>query len=274
METLQAALIASKILLSLGFLLYASWRDYKAREVSNRVWAYYAPIALALSLLELVFFDVSLLPYFGLSFGLTALFSIILFYSGAFGGADAKALMCIALALPFAPIPLYSPIANSAVSPLSQYLFPLSIFGNAVLFAAASGIYMLLRNLVWHKQQGKKMFDGALAEESISKKILVTITGYKFKVSKLKEKWHIYPLEDFDQAQGESAPKRKLLVVPKEEGREKIVERLSNAADNGAFDGYVWASPGLPMLIFVTAGLIVSLIFGDLVWLLVRFMLG
>ena len=37
---------------------------------------------------------------------------------------------------------------------------------------------------------------------------------------------------------------------------------------------YVWATPGLPMLIFVTLGLIVALLLGDLVWLLVRSILG
>ena len=68
--------------------------------------------------------------------------------------------------------------------------------------------------------------------------------------------------------------KRKLVIVPHDEGREKIVERLSKAAEEGKIDGYVWATPGLPMLIFVTLGLIVALVLGDFVWLLVRLVLG
>ena len=68
--------------------------------------------------------------------------------------------------------------------------------------------------------------------------------------------------------------KRKLVIVPRDEGREKIVERLSKAAEESKIDGYVWATPGLPMLIFVTLGLIVALVLGDFVWLLVRFVLG
>ena len=44
--------------------------------------------------------------------------------------------------------------------------------------------------------------------------------------------------------------------------------------DAGKIDAYVWATPGLPMLIFVTIGLIVALLFGDIVWLLVSFILG
>ena len=266
MQTLQAILIAAKIALSLGFLVYASWRDYKTREVSNRVWAYYAPIALALSLSELLLYDSAMLPFMGLSFGVTAFFAILLFYTGGFGGADSKALMCIALALPFAPQALLTPVFADGISPLAQYLYPLTIFSNSVLFAAASGIYMILRNVVWHKRAGKHMFEGSLAKESVGKKILVMITGYRVKVDVLKAKWHVYPMEDVEDVSGT----RKLVVVPKEEGRDQIVERLSNAIDAKAIDGYVWATPGLPMLIFVTLGLVVALFFGDIVWLLVQ----
>jgi len=270
---LQTAFIAAKVTLSLAVLLYASWSDYKTREVSNRVWAVYAPIALSLSLAELLLYEPSKLPFFGLSFGVTAVLAIILFYSGGFGGADSKALMCIALALPFSTETLFQPIFASGVSPLSQTFFPLTIFSNSVLFAAASGIYMLLRNLIQRAATGKKLFEGTLATESIGKKLLVLITGYKVSVAKLKEKWHVYPMEDVDD-NGGNLLKRKLVVVPKDEGRNEIVERLSNAVDTGKISNLVWATPGLPMLIFVTIGLIVALLFGDLVWLLVSFVLG
>ncbi len=270
---MQTILAAAKVTLSLTFLLYASWSDYKTREVSNRVWAFYAPIALFLSLVELLLSDLSKLPFFGLSFGVTAAFAIILFYTGGFGGADSKALMCVALALPFFPEALFTPIFASGVSPLAQNLFPLTIFSNAVLFAAASGIYILLRNLVWRIKTGKKIFEGTLRSESIGKKIVVMITGYKVSVAKLKEKWHVYPMEDVEE-DSENLLKRKLVVVPKDEGRKEIVERLSKAVDAGKIDAHVWATPGLPMLIFITIGFIVALLFGDIVWLLVGFILG
>lgn len=269
---MQTIIAAAKVTLSLAFLLYASWSDYKTREVTNLVWAFYAPLAIALSLTELLLYDPSKLPFFGLSFGVTAALAILLFYTGAFGGADSKAFMCIALALPFFPETLLTPIA-SEISPLAQNIFPLTLFSNAVLFAAASGIYMLLRNLAWRIKTGKPLFEGTLGTESIGKKIVVLITGYKVSVAKLKEKWHVYPLEDVEEA-GENPVARKLVVVPKDEGRDEIVERLSKAVDAGKIDAYVWATPGLPMLIFVTIGLIVALLIGDIVWLLVSFVLG
>ncbi len=263
---------AAQVVLSLVVLLYSSWSDYKTREVSNCVWVIYAPIALALSLSELLLFEPSLLPFYVLSFGVTAGLALLLFYTGAFGGADSKAFMCIALALPFAPIVFFTPLLQNAVSPISQLIFPITIFGNSVLFAAASGVYMILRNIVWHRKTKTKMFSGTLATESFGKKFLVLITGYKMNISKLKEKWHIFPLEDVDN-QSENF-KRSLVVVPRDEGREEIVGRLSKAVEEGKIDDNVWATPGLPMLIFVTLGLIVALFLGDIVWLLVRAVLG
>ena len=237
--------------------------------MSNRVWAIYAPIALALSLTQIGLYEPSQLPLFALSFGVTAGLSLLLFYAGGFGGADSKALMCIALSLPFTP-QLFSPLLG--VSPTSQFIFPITIFGNAVLFAAASGVYMILRNVFWHKKRGDKMFPGNLASESIGKKLIVLITGYKMNISNVKAKWHIFPMEDVDDRQVNI--KRTLVIVPREVGREKIVERLSNAVNNGKINCYVWATPGLPMLIFVTLGLITALFFGDVVWLIVQTILG
>ncbi len=270
---MQTAYIAANITLSLIVLLYASWSDHKTREVSNRVWAVYAPLALCLSLAELLIYEPSKLPFFGLSFGVTAAFALLLFYSGGFGGADSKALMCIALALPFSTEMLFTPLLNSGISPLSQNIFPLTIFSNSVLFAATSGLYMLLRNLGNCVATGKKLFEGTLATESIGKKLVVLVTGYKVPVAKLKEKWHVYPMEDVEN-DDENNLNRRLVVVPRDEGRDEIVGRLSNAIDSGKISDYVWATPGLPMLIFLTIGLIVALLFGDLVWILVSYVLG
>jgi preflagellin peptidase FlaK len=276
MQPFQTTILSAKVTLSLAFLIYSAWSDYKTREVTNRVWAIYAPTALILTLVEILLNQNELLTklsLFGLSFGVTAAFALLLFYSGGFGGADSKALMCIALALPFSTETLFQPIIPSGVSPLSRTIFPLTIFSNSVLFAAASGVYMLLRNLIQRATTGSKLFEGTLKNESVGKKILVTVTGYKVPLAKLKEKWHIYPMEDVND-NGENPPERKLVIMPKDEGRNEIVERLADAIDTGKISNRVWATPGLPMLIFVTIGLIVALLFGDLVWLLVNFLLG
>jgi len=263
--------MASSVAVSIAILLYASWKDYQSREVSNMVWAVWAPIALALTLPQLLLYNQDSLMLFGITVGVTVGIALLLFYVGSFGGADSKALMCIAVALPFAPLDLVQPLIMPA-SPTSEVIFPITIFGNAVLFAAASCIYMVLRNLVWHYKTKTKMFAGSLAGESWGKKFVVLITGYKMTVSHVKAKWHIFPMEDVDDRYVDLH--RKLVLVPKDEGRDEIVERLQNAADSGKISGYVWATPGLPMLIFVTLGLVVAVFGGDLVWLLVQSIVG
>jgi archaeal preflagellin peptidase FlaK len=266
---LQFFLFGSNIALSLIVLIYASWSDFKTREVSNRVWGIYAPIALLLSSSNYLIFMQAQLPYYALCIGITTGLAFLLFYLGMFGGADSKAFMCLALSLPFAPLALITPyFSGTAISPISVFVFPVTIFGNAVLFAATSGIYIVIRNLIWHKKNHLEFFPGTLASAGLSKKLIVFVTAYKMNISRVAEKWHIYPLEDIDDLN------RQLVVVPQDERRDQIVDRLSNAAKAGKIDNYVWATPGLPMLIFVTLGLITALTLGDFVWLLVRFVLG
>ncbi len=267
---MQEVFAAAQLTLTTVFLLYASWSDYKTREVTNKVWAIYAPIALALSITQYVFYDPANLWLFSLSVGVTVGFAFLLFYTGAFGGADSKALMCIAMALPFFPVALVTPLLSGGLSPLSQVLFPITILGNSVLIAALSALYLLLRNLVVRSRTGKPLFEGTLAQESIGKKLLVLLTGHKFALSELKAKWHIYPMEDIAPPETpETELQRTLVIIPKDEGRDEILTRLSTAVEEGKIDAKVWATPGLPMLIFVTVGLFVALLFGDIVWVLV-----
>ncbi len=255
-----------RVLLCLVFLIYASWSDFKTREVSNWVWAIFAPLAFILTSLQFFIFAPGLLQIYVLSFVVTSALSITIFYAGAFGGADAKALISLSLALPFYPADILQPYSR-VVSPLSQMLFTITVFSNAVLLAALSVLYILARNLLWKQKNKKNLFEG-FEKESKWRKILVLLCGYKVDIAELEKKEHLYPLEDFDENE------RKLLVVPKDEDREEIVERIQKAKREGRLQNGVWATPGLPMLIFVTIGLIVALVYGDIVWVFVRLALG
>jgi len=80
-------------------------------------------------------------------------------------------------------------------------------------------------------------------------------------------------MEDIEVDQ-DKGHKRKLIILPKDEGRNEIVERLNKATESGTIKDGVWATPGLPMLIFVTAGLLVALFVGDIVWICIHLVLG
>ena len=265
MTYLNQVLDGARIILCGSFLIYASWSDYKTREVSNKVWVIMGPLALALTMFQFLVYSpqpIQVIMSYGLSFAITSALAIGVFYAGGFGGADAKALMCIALALPFYPNHLLSQ-PPSFVSPL----FPMTIFTNSVLLGALSVFYALSRNLLWKIKTRNGLFEG-METESFGRKILSLISGYKVKVSKLK-KGHLFPLEDI-AVNAEGDKKRKLLVFPKYEEREEIVARVLANTKEESLDNGVWATPGLPLLIFITAGLIIALVYGDIVWFLLR----
>jgi len=254
-----------RVLLCLFFMAYASWSDWKKREVSNRVWAVLAPLAFLLTSVQYVLFDGDLLFYL-LSFAVTSGLAIILFYAGAFGGADAKALICLSLALPLYPTDFFSVFATSTSAVFVSPLFPLTVFSNSVLLAAFTVVYALIRNLLWKLKTGSKLFEG-FEKESFGRKMLALLTGYKINTAKLERYDYLYPLEDVGITEGSQADRR-LLVMPKDENREQIVERILDAARTGKIQNSVWATPGLPMLVFITIGLLIALVFGDIVWIL------
>jgi len=255
----------ARIVLSLTIMTYASWSDWKKREVSNRVWMVFAPLAFALTTVQYVFLHQELLPVYALSFAVTFGIATVLFYVGAFGGADAKALMCLALALPYYPIDLLSHV------PFFSPILPLTVFSNAVLLAALTVVYALLRNLFWGLRKGGKLFEG-FENESLWRKLIVLVTGYKVELATLEKNAHVFPIEDIT-AKETGVDERRLLLFPKDETQEAILARLRSAGQEGKIKDGVWVTPGLPLLIFITAGLVIALLFGDIVWLLLRFIL-
>ena len=255
-----------RVAISLLFLGYASWSDIKTREVSNKVWLLYAPLGLTLTLFEgLLYENYDYWLFAGISIALTFTLAVSLFYLGAFGGADAKAFMCLALAFPTYPKFPW----NTYITRL-HYLFPITIFTNSILLAALGIIYMLLRNFLWKLGKGRKLFEG-LEKEPFWKKILTVLCGYKISVKNIREESFYYPLEDIEEVDGQT--KRKLIIFPVDEERGEIWEKLSFAVESGKIDGYVWVSPGLPMLVFITAGFITAFLFGDVIWFIINLIL-
>ncbi len=256
-----------RVAISLIFLGYASWSDIKTREVSNKVWLLYAPLGLMLTLFEgLLYEDHNYWLSAGISIALTFTLAVSLFYLGAFGGADAKAFMCLALAFPTYIKNIFN---FQLVS--GHPIFPLTVFTNSMILAASSVIYMLLRNLLWKLKMRSKLFEG-LEKEPFWRKILAVLCGYKVSLEKLREKDFYFPLEDIKENDG--VLERFLVVFSKDEDRNEILERLSFAVENKRINPQIWASPGLPMLVFITAGFLVALFFGDIIWFLILLLLG
>jgi preflagellin peptidase FlaK len=252
------------LIVSLGVLVVASLSDLKTREVSNRFWIIYAPVAAVLFLMRIVFApDVAVILL--VSAGATIVVAFLLFQFGAMGGADSKALMCIALALPVAPVYL-SPLWQA---PFIFYPFPIAILVNSFLLSISMMFILLGKNLLSRSSAGKGLFQG-FEKESILRKAFVLLTSYKTSFNVLQSSAHLYPAEQVVVV--DSRPVRHLhLVSSVEEERDKLVAGLEGYKSQGLFSDGVWVTPGLPHLVFITASLPVTVVIGDLLmWLFFR----
>ena len=240
------------VIVSLGALVIASVSDLKTREVSNRIWMAYGPLALLLFITRLVFFP-SDTPALLVSASATIVVAFLLFQFGVMGGADSKALMCLGLALPFPP----GVVSSLWQAPFPLYPYPMAFLANSFLLSIASGVFILLRNLA------KGVNFQGFETESILRKVLVLFTSYKTSFNVLQSSTNLYPAEQVELV--ESRPARHFrLYSSAEEDREKLVSSLEPYKANGLFSNGVWVTPGLPHMVFLTASLAVVLLVGDL----------
>ncbi|MCX8176329.1 MAG: A24 family peptidase, partial [Candidatus Bathyarchaeota archaeon] len=156
-------------------LSYASWSDWKTREVGNHAWIILAPTGLTLTFLEVYLFgDIMLLYFLAASVVVVAGLSIPAFYLGFFGGADVKAFLCLALTFPW-PLKTFQPLLT-----LNQiFPFSFSIFTNSLILSLLLIPTVLLKNFLF-KIRGGSLFN-VFEEEKVYKKIFALFLGFKVK---------------------------------------------------------------------------------------------
>jgi len=130
--------------------------------------------------------------------------------------------------------------------------------------SASLAIWFGLRNAVAYPTEKSRMFEG-LEHESRWKKAMAMITGYRTELSKLESIFYLYPMEEMAQ-DSESVRRAFKLFVDAESDREMMVTKLKESLPELGYSGKVWVTPGLPMLFFILIGLIVSLVFGDVIF--------
>ncbi|MBS7614549.1 prepilin peptidase [Candidatus Bathyarchaeota archaeon] len=261
---MNEVLEASRVLLSLFFLVLSSWQDMKKREVSNKMWAVYGPAGLVLLIMQLFFDSDSVregdVVLWLASIGLTAAVALVLFYTGFFGGADSKAFICLAITLPVYP--------SFALRHVTMYVFffPLAVLVNSVLGASLLTIVIVCYNLS-QVLRNEKLFEG-LENEPFWSKAIVFATGFKVRAEKMKGSSFYFMLEQLSREENKGVVRR-LKVTPRlddDPQKEAQQKELLNG-----LHGKIWVTPGLPFLVFVTAGFIVALVAGDFTsWLIQR----
>ena len=240
-----------RVVVCIGFLLWASYHDYMSREVPNRVWKLFLPVAIIFCIFDLYYegFIFSYITQVGVSVAISVVVFILIFYLGFYGGADAKALICLSIAIPLTP--------QLGVFPLwgNLPLFPLSILNNTLVLSIATFPYALISNTLWKVRSKEPLFKG-LESEPLRRKLFALLFCVRRRKSELKTYDTI--AERIETIEGNRIRKIKVSWRVTEEGDEKI--------DFESLPESVFVDFSLPMLLFITAGFIVSLIVGDLIF--------
>ena len=228
-----------RILLAAGMLGGASFLDIRKREVSDLLWVFFGIIALAVYALEFAYggtFDLftTLVPIL-----IAAAVSFGIYKSGLFGGADALALVTLAVMLPTFSGALEALPAASAF--LLHPIVPLVVLSNAVIFSMSLVGFNLVSNAVYASKNPGRLFEG-LEHESMGKKIVAVAIGYRAG----SRQGFAFPIEQTVDGQ------RQFSFVPKNAETAEYESRRN-----------VWVTAGTPMLPFMLAGLIAMLFVGD-----------
>jgi archaeal preflagellin peptidase FlaK len=247
----------AKLVVSYVFLGYASISDWRKREVADKVWLGLGGIGAALTVYDIYSFaqpfgftrdviSIIIIPSI-ISILLTSVIAYIIFQSGLFGGADAKAFMAVSLMMPLLPFDLTTSLPILPISTISNPFFPLAVFNNAVLLSATMAIYILGRNFYWKVIQHRPLFND-LPDLPLRKRILAVVTGYKVP-SNSTDKLHFYRV----LTQSFNGHLQLRLRSDEEKASPELISSVKE----------IWITPLLPMMIFILLGFTFALLFGD-----------
>jgi len=210
--------------LALTMLLIGSIIDIWKREIHDYYW-----IGFAVPGFLLVFISSDLISnLISIGFALIiAPFVILVWRIGLFGGADAFALIALAI---------IAPMATFSENPVS----PFTTLSNAAMLFVIPFIINAFRNIISYVK-GENIFGGF--EDTTIKKILASLMGYKAKNPKFG------------------------FAIEKENKGIKKFDLTIHHAENQEFctTPNTWITPGIPYLLLITGGFIIQLFYGDII---------
>ncbi|RLI07128.1 hypothetical protein DRO32_04405 [Candidatus Bathyarchaeota archaeon] len=245
--------------LCLTALSAASLLDLRRREVPDALWLLSGPPLAVLTALWLLR-NPGCLTLVVFSLLTTLALAAAIYFTGIMGGADSKALVLIAVACP----------TDSPWDLLESHPFtPLASFSNALVLTALLSASLLIYNLAWRMRTGLPLFEGIKASRAA--RALALLSGFKAKTSEvLSGRRHLFPLEVLAEDGS-----RELSIALGLDLLYDRLEALREASRRGAgLPEYMWVSPGLPMVLFITAGFVMACFLGDLLFSALSFLLG
>lgn len=254
-ETVNAIDIV-RILICIAILGYSCITDWKIRRASNNLWYLMGALGLILGIYEfyILNFDTSFLINWAIGFGFMFILMYGIYYlfqwigMAGIGGADAKALIAIALLFPYYP-QVYVPGFVMPISDISHsFIFSFSVFGNALVLNFVVPVAILIMNLL------------TVPFRELMANPIGSFTGYKMKVESLKNK-HVRLMHSYSVKDGQVVSKR---IFGGGEVDEKTYKNLMKWKSEGKIPEKVWITPKIPFLIPITLGLLVAVAYGDI----------
>jgi len=212
------------MLLALTMLIVGSIIDIWKREIHDYYWIGFGVVGVLL-----IFINSDIWPYL-LNIGIALIiapFVIFIWRIGLFGGADAFALIALAV---------IAPMATISENPVT----PLTTLSNAAILFIVPFIINIMRNsssIIRHEN----IFEGF--EENRLKKICAMLIGYRAK-----------------------NPKFCFSIEKTEKGKKKLNLTIHHAENEEyCTTPNTWITPGIPYLLLITGGFIIQILFGDLI---------
>lgn len=220
-------------------LLYTSYLDLKKREVEDKVWIVFGLVGALLQTYAVLNGETGVVQL-ALALVLATAIGMGLYFFGFYGGADGKALIVIGILVPhFVP--------NTGLYTIA----PLMILTNGILISILLPIAILLFNIL-RLLRKRQIFEGFA--EPFHRKILACFLGYK-QTGKPR---------DFQFLMEKTVPDG-------DSGVEVRKFDFSLMRDDFETKSGTWVTPGIPLLVFFTAGYFAMLFYGDLVIGLIQF---
>ncbi|MEM1533720.1 MAG: prepilin peptidase [Nitrososphaerota archaeon] len=217
-------------------LFYASYEDIRVRLVDDWVWISCASITTPVTIYSTLLGNIS--PILSaISVGVTILLSVLFYIVGLYGGADAKALVVIALASPLS-------IGGERYHPFTS----ITVLLNGLLVSLAIPLAIVLLNFYKIFVRGEDIFR-EFRHEKAYRKLLAIFLGTPLRDPERRKYWA--PMEEF------TGEWRFRFTV----GIEEFWKPLRPGG---------WATPSIPLLVSISIGLVINYVLGDLSALIVK----
>lgn len=223
MDTLPE-LFAIRIILAFSMLAIGCFFDIWKREVHDYLWIGFSGASLAILLVEPSPMGAIIEIGYAL---LIAPIVIIVWRMGLFGGADAFALMTLAVIAP------QFTLSENVITPFTTLSNAAFLFVVPLLVNALRNVTSIIKH--------ENIFEGF--NETTGKKIIAMFIGYRAK----------NPQYGFS--------------IEKQDGAIKKLEFSFHHAENEEFanTSNTWITPGIPYLLLITGGFIIQIIYGDII---------